>query len=88
MMVSSRSTDFFGNLVEEIIDHGDGTATKTIYNLDGSTTVETLTGLEIFVPEVDVSEAITAAKTSLASATTIAQVRARTLTLFDLLNEG
>lgn len=87
-MANERSTDIDGNLIEEIIDHGDGTATRTIYNADGSTSVEQLTGLPTIVPEVDASAAITAARTSLAAATTIAQVRARTLTLFDLLNEG
>lgn len=87
-MPNERSTDIEGRLVEEVIDHGDGTATRTTYNEDGSTIVEQLTGLPVVIPEVDAETAITAARLSLASATTIAQVRARTLTLFDLLNEG
>lgn len=54
---------FNGVLVAEIIDHGDGTGTRTTYRPDGTVdTVEQLTGLPIPEPEAadDPLAAITA----------------------------
>ncbi len=54
---------FNGVLVAEIIDHGDGTGTRTTYRPDGTTaTVEQLTDLPIIEPEpaADPLAAITA----------------------------
>ncbi len=40
-----------GNVVEETVDNGDGTGTRTFYNADGTVdTVEQLTGLPIPEP--------------------------------------
>ena len=40
--------DGHGNVVERVVDHGDGTATRTTYDTDGQVTgTETLTGLPI-----------------------------------------
>jgi hypothetical protein len=48
----NESTFADGRLVEQIIDNGDGTGTRTTYDADGTVdTVEQLTGLPI--PEPD-----------------------------------
>ena len=40
-----------GNIVEQTVDNGDGTGTRTTYDADGNvTSVEQLTGLPIPVP--------------------------------------
>ena len=40
--------DGHGNVVERVVDHGDGTATRTFYDTDGEVTgTEVLTGLPI-----------------------------------------
>jgi len=37
-----------GNIIEQVVDHGDGTATRTFYGADGQVTgTEVLTGLPI-----------------------------------------
>jgi len=39
-----------GNIVEQTVDHGDGTGTRTVYDADGNvTSVEQLTGLPVVV---------------------------------------
>ena len=43
--------DLEGNVVERIVDNGDGTGTRTTYDADGNvTSVEQLTGLPIPEP--------------------------------------
>lgn len=74
-MVTSEYFD--GVLVTEIIDHGDGTGTRTTYRPDGTVdTVEQLTGLPI--PEAEPAE-ITLADLS-------AQLAAQNATIEALLN--
>jgi len=53
MRVLSTAEDGHGNVVEQIIDHGDGTATRTTYHPDGSVAeVVELSGLPIPPPPV------------------------------------
>ena len=41
-----------GNIVEQTVDNGDGTGTRTVYDADGNvTSTEQLTGLPIPEPE-------------------------------------
>jgi YD repeat-containing protein len=51
-----------GNIVEQTVDNGDGTGTRTTYDADGNvTSVEQLTGLPVPVePEPDPVEALQA----------------------------
>ena len=74
-----------GNVIERLVDNGDGTGTRTRYDAAGEVAdVVELTGLPV-VLEVDLTAEIAAARASLAAATTVAQVRSRTIALFDLL---
>ena len=74
-----------GNVIERLVDNGDGTGTHTTYDAAGEVAaVVELTGLPV-VLEVDLTAEIAAARASLAAATTVAQVRSRTIALFDLL---
>lgn len=85
--MASRMDYRDGVLVSALADNGDGTGTFTTYDAEGQVaSTEALTGLPIDAPIADLSAEITAAKASLAAATTISQVRARTIALFDLLN--
>ena len=79
--------DGHGNVVERVVDHGDGTATRTTYDTDGQVTgTEAVTGLPVAepvaVPPTDAE--IEAARLSLAAATTVSQTKARALALDDL----
>ena len=51
-----------GNIVEQTVDNGDGTGTRTVFDADGNvTSVEQLTGLPIPVePEPDPVEVLQA----------------------------
>lgn len=75
-----------GNVAERVVDNGDGTGTRTIYDAAGKTIgTEALTGLPVAGPEPDLTAEVAAARASLAAATTVAQVRARTLAIIDLI---
>jgi YD repeat-containing protein len=46
--MNTTSHDGNGNIVEQTVDNGDGTGTRTVYDADGNVTdVEQLTGLPI-----------------------------------------
>ena len=61
---------FNGVLVAEIIDHGDGTGTRTTYRPDGTVdTVEQLTGLPIPEPEPPAVDPLAAVVALLAQVT-------------------
>jgi YD repeat-containing protein len=46
-----------GNIVEQTVDNGDGTGTRTVYDADGNvTSTEQLTGLPIPVPPEPTAE--------------------------------
>jgi hypothetical protein len=50
--MNTTSHDGNGNIVEQTVDNGDGTGTRTTFNADGTVdTVEQLTGLPIPEPE-------------------------------------
>jgi len=73
-----------GNVTERLVDNGDGTGTRTTYDAAGTVVTTTeLTGLPAV--ESDLSAEVAAARASLAAATTVAQVRTRTLALIDLI---
>ena len=55
-MPNERATDIDGNLVEEVIDNGDGTGTRTTYEDGEVATTEALTGLPIPEPVVPTPE--------------------------------
>ena len=57
----NESTFSDGILVEQTVDNGDGTGTRTTFDADGNvTSVEQLTGLPIPEPEPDPVEALQA----------------------------
>lgn len=43
-----------GNVVERLVDHGDGTGTRTTYAADGSPTVTDVTGLPVAPPPLPI----------------------------------
>ena len=48
--MNTTSHDGNGNIVEQTVDHGDGTGTRTTFDADGNvTSVEQLTGLPVVV---------------------------------------
>ena len=88
--MNTTSHDGNGNIVEQTVDNGDGTGTRTTFHLDGTiNTVEQLTGLPIPPPDqvtadVDAAAALAAMSTALAPLTgtsTSAQQRAALLAL-------
>jgi len=60
--MNTTSHDGNGNIVEQTVDNGDGTGTRTTFDTDGNvTSVEQLTGLPIpEPPEPDPVEALQA----------------------------
>lgn len=85
--MASRMDYRDGVLVSALADNGDGTGTLTTYDAEGQvTSTEALTGLPIDAPTSDLPAEIAAARASLLAATTVAQTKARTVALFDLLN--
>lgn len=91
-------TDINGNVLERRVERFDGTLAETfLANGDGTWEwmVHDETGMTISTENVDIlpvsavsatPEEIDAAKAELMKATTVAQIRARTVALFDLLN--
>ena len=77
-----------GNIIEQVVDHGDGTGTRTLYGPDGQVTgTEALTGLPVppaVEPSGPAEAEIEAARLSLAAATTVSQTKTRALALDDL----
>ena len=61
-MMNETTFDSNGRIVEQVVDNGDGTGTRTTYDADGNvTSVEQLTGLPIPVePEPDPVEVLQA----------------------------
>lgn len=84
MSANSTTHDHTGRLIEQVVDHGDGTATRTTWpTAEADPVVET-----IAVPVEDAggdgvgAEALIAsARADVAAATSIAQLRTRTLAL-------
>ena len=63
-----------GRIVEQTVDNGDGTGTRTTYNPDGTVdTVEQLTGLPI--PEPEPVDPLTTLLARLADARSLEEVR-------------
>lgn len=77
-----NETRIDGVLVSLLEDFEDGTGVLTTYDT-GVPVVTTVSGLPV---TNSLDAAVEAARASLAAATTVAQVRARTVALFDLLN--
>lgn len=81
--MTATSVILDGTLVSTLVDNGNGTGTRTHYAPDGTVErTEDVDGLPI-LPVLDA--AIAAARASLLAATTVAQTKARTVALFDLL---
>lgn len=55
-MSNERVTDYEGNLVEEIIDNGDGTGTKIVYDLAGGQSSEDIELPIVQEPELSPEE--------------------------------
>ena len=70
MTILATVEDGNGNVLEQTIDNGDGTGTRTTYNLDGTVaSEEQLTGLEIpEPPRLTAEERIAALEVDLAAA--------------------
>ena len=70
MNANETAFDGNGNIVEQTVDNGDGTGTRTVYDADGNvTSVEQLTGLPIpEPPEPDPVEALQAQVAELTAA--------------------
>lgn len=49
-MPNSKATDYAGNVVEEVVDNGDGTGTRTVYEGGEISFIEEVV-LPILVPE-------------------------------------
>jgi YD repeat-containing protein len=63
-----------GNIVEQTVDNGDGTGTRTVYDADGNPeTVEQLTGLP--TPEPEPVDPLTTLLARLADARSLEEVR-------------
>ena len=55
--MNTTSHDGNGNVVEQTVDNGDGTGTRTVYDSNGNvTSTEQLTGLPIPVPPEPTAE--------------------------------
>ncbi len=69
--------DTNGNIVEETVDNGDGTGTRTTFDADGNvTSVEQLTGLPIPVePEPTAEERLQTLLAALTDAQSLEEIR-------------
>ena len=73
-MTSSFERWLNGTLVEQTVDNGDGTGTRTVYDADGNvTSTEQLTGLP--VPEPEPVDPLTTLLARLADARSLEEVR-------------
>ena len=73
-----------GNIIEQVVDNGDGTGTRTIYGPDGQVTgTEALTGLPI--PDPPAAEALATAAEALTAAIPDPALREPMLALLDLI---
>ena len=73
-MTSSYERWLNGTLVEQTVDNGDGTGTRTTFDADGNvTSVEQLTGLPI--PEPEPVDPLTTLLARLADARSLEEVR-------------
>ena len=82
-----------GNIVEQVVDHGDGTATRTLYDTDGQVTgTEQVTGLPVpDPPVVDPAAVLAAVGASLAAIpanATSTQMRSTLRTLGEQITES
>ncbi|MBP6730200.1 MAG: hypothetical protein KA129_11270 [Microthrixaceae bacterium] len=85
--------DGHGNVVERVVDHGDGTATRTFYDTDGEVTgSEVLTGLPIpDPPAADPAAVLATVGASLAAIpanATSTQMRSTLRTLGEQITES
>ena len=66
-----------GNIIEQTVDNGDGTGTRTTYDADGNvTSVEQLTGLPIPVePEPTAEERLATLIAALGDAQSLEEIR-------------
>ena len=72
--MNTTTQDGNGNIVDQTVDNGDGTGTRTTYNPDGTVdTVEQLTGLPI--PEPEPVDPLTTLLARLADARSLEEVR-------------
>lgn len=75
--MNTTSHDGNGNIVEQTVDNGDGTGTRTVYDADGNvTSVEQLTGLPIPVePEPTAEERLATLIAALGAAQSLEEIR-------------
>ena len=74
--MNANETAFDGNsnIIEQTVDNGDGTGTRTVYDADGNvTSTEQLTGLPI--PEPEPVDPLTTLLARLADARSLEEVR-------------
>ena len=74
--MNANETAFDGNsnIIEQTVDNGDGTGTRTVYDADGNvTSTEQLTGLP--VPEPEPVDPLTTLLARLADARSLEEVR-------------
>jgi hypothetical protein len=72
--ILSTIEDGAGRMVEQTVDHGDGTGTRTIYHDDGTQTVDQIDGLPVPVPSPP-STAIAAARQAVSTLSPTAATR-------------
>jgi YD repeat-containing protein len=75
--MNTTNHDGNGNIVEQTVDNGDGTGTRTVYDADGNvTSVEQLTGLPIPVePEPTAEERLATLIAALGAAQSLEEIR-------------